>query len=126
MDAVYASPLGRGVPLKEKPNFYFQRQCWISCDPDERSLVGVIPLVGERRFLWASDYPHPDHPPEYVKELAELVELLPSTARWPLLGDSVREAYGLPPRPQAGARPPPRPPAPPRPPPRAPTPPAGA
>ncbi len=103
MDAVYASPLGRGVPLKEKPSFYFQRQCWISCDPDERSLVGVIPLVGERRFFWASDFPHPDHPPEYVKELAELVELLPSTARWPLLGDNVREAYGLPPRPQAGA-----------------------
>ncbi|TMB50657.1 MAG: amidohydrolase, partial [Deltaproteobacteria bacterium] len=103
MDAVYASPLGRGVPLKEKPSFYFRRQCWISCDPDERSLVGVIPLVGERRFFWASDFPHPDHPPEYVKELAELVELLPPSARWPLLSDNVREAYGLPPRPQAGA-----------------------
>ena len=65
--------------------------------------MGVIPLVGERRFYWASDFPHPDHPPEYVKELAELVELLPPAARWPLLGDNVREAYGLPPRPEAGA-----------------------
>src|SRR5437773_8564557 len=57
MDAVCASPLGRNVPLREKPSFYFRRQCWISCDPDERSLVGVIPLVGERRFFWASDFP---------------------------------------------------------------------
>jgi predicted TIM-barrel fold metal-dependent hydrolase len=103
MDAVYASPLGRNVPLDEKPSVYFQRQCWISCDPDERSLVGVIPLVGERRFFWASDFPHPDHAPLYVKELAELVELLPPSARNPLLGDNVREAYGLPPRPSAGA-----------------------
>ncbi|HYR96088.1 MAG TPA: amidohydrolase family protein [Candidatus Binatus sp.] len=103
MDAVYASPLGRNVPLDEKPSTYFQRQCWISCDPDERSLAGVIPLVGERRFFWASDFPHPDHPPEYVKELAELVELLPPSARNPLLGDNVREAYGLPVRPSAGA-----------------------
>jgi len=103
MDAVCASPLGRNVPLREKPSFYFRRQCWISCDPDERSLVGVIPLVGERRFFWASDFPHPDHAPEYVKELGELVELLPPSARWPLLGDNVREAYGLPPRPETGA-----------------------
>src|SRR5207244_10996011 len=103
MDAVYASPLGRGVPLKEKPSFYFRHPCWSSCDPDERSLVGVIPLVGERRFFWASDFPHPDHPPEYVKELTELVGLLPPSARRPLLGDNVREAYGLPPRPEAGA-----------------------
>src|SRR5256885_7424774 len=46
--------------FRSKPSFYFRRQCWISCDPDERSLVGVIPLVGERRFFWASDFPHPD------------------------------------------------------------------
>src|SRR5262245_40678879 len=96
MDAVYASPLGRGVPLKEKPTFYFQRQCWISCDPDERSLVGVIPLVGEDRFFWASDFPHPDHAPVYIRELAELAELLPASARPKLLGDNVRQAYGLP------------------------------
>src|SRR5207237_532160 len=78
MDAVFATPLGRNLELREKPSFYFQRQCWISCDPDERSLSAIIPLVGERRFFWASDFPHPDHAPEYVKELTELVELLPA------------------------------------------------
>jgi predicted TIM-barrel fold metal-dependent hydrolase len=103
MDAVWATPLGRAVELKEKPSFYFQRQCWISCDPDERSLAGVIPLVGERRFFWASDFPHPDHAPVYLRELEELIALLPESARCPLLGDNVREAYGLPPRSSAGA-----------------------
>ena len=95
MDTVYASPLGRNVPLREKPSVYFQRQCWISCDPDERSLAGIIPIVGEDRFFWASDFPHPDHPPVYIRELAELVELLPASARPKLLGDNVRRAYGL-------------------------------
>jgi len=98
MDAVFTSPLGRGVPLREKPSFYFQRQCWISCDPDERSLAGVIPLVGEQKFFWASDFPHPDHPPRYVGELAELVAMLPESARYKLMSDNVREVYALPPR----------------------------
>ena len=103
MDAVYASPLGRGVELSEKPSFYFRRQCWISCDPDERSLAGVIPIVGESRFFWASDFPHPDHPPDYVGHLAGLVAMLPEPARYKLMSDNVRAAYGLPPRPTAGA-----------------------
>ena len=98
MDAVFTSPLGRRVPLREKPSFYFQRQCWIACDPDERSLAGVIPLVGEQKFFWASDFPHPDHPPRYVGELAELVAMLPESARYKLMSDNVREVYALPPR----------------------------
>ena len=98
MDAVYATPLGRNTGLSEKPSVYFQRQCWISCDPDERSLAGVIPLVGEDKFFWASDFPHPDHAPRYLTELAELVELLPPSARYKLMSDNVRAVYGLRPR----------------------------
>jgi uncharacterized protein len=98
MDAVYATPLGRNTGLSEKPSVYFQRQCWISCDPDERSLAGVIPLVGEGKFFWASDFPHPDHAPRYLTELTELVELLPESARYKLMGDNVRTVYGLPAR----------------------------
>ena len=98
MDAVYATPLGRNTGLSEKPSVYFQRQCWISCDPDERSLAGVIPRVGEDKFFWASDFPHPDHAPRYLTELAELVELLPPSARYKLMSDNVRAVYGLQPR----------------------------
>ena len=58
----------------------------------------MIPLVGEDKFFWASDFPHPDHAPRYVTELAELVELLPPSARYKLMSDNVRAVYGLPPR----------------------------
>lgn len=95
MDAVYATPQGRSVPLAQPPSTYFRRQCWISCDPDERMLAPIIPLVGADRFLWASDFPHPDHPPEYVTRLVALVEALPPEARGPLLGENVRRLYRL-------------------------------
>ena len=95
MDAVYESPIGKSVPLKEKPSFYFKRQCWVSGDPDERSLAGVIPFVGEDRFFWASDFPHADHPPKYIPNLLELVNLLPASARPKILGQNVLQCYGL-------------------------------
>ena len=61
MDAVYDSPLGDTVRLKEKPSYYFQRQCWISGDPDEKAFGHVV------------DFPHPDHPDNYMEKLSELV-----------------------------------------------------
>ena len=95
MDAAYESPLGKSVPLKNKPSEYFRRQCWISGDPDERSVAGVIPFVGEDRFFWASDFPHSDHPPEYIPNLIELVSLLPESARPGLLGKNVLACYNM-------------------------------
>jgi predicted TIM-barrel fold metal-dependent hydrolase len=95
MDAVYASPQGRTVPLKEKPSAYFRRQCWISGDPDETTLSAIAPIVGEDRFFWASDFPHPDHPPDYIENLTRLAGSLPEPARSGLLGRNVLRAYGI-------------------------------
>jgi len=95
MDAVFDSPLGKSVPLTDKPSQYFRKQCWISGDPDERSLAGVIPYVGEDRFFWASDFPHADHPPEYVPNLLQLTNLLSESARKGILGKNVLDCYGL-------------------------------
>ena len=97
MDTVLASPQGFSARrvLKQDPSFYFRRQCWISGDPDETSLAGVIPIVGEDRFFWASDFPHPDHPPEYIPEVMRIVRNLPESARAGFLGRNALEAYGL-------------------------------
>ncbi len=97
MDTVYASP--QGVParqvLPEKPSFYFRRQCWISGDPDETALAAIVPVVGADRFFWASDFPHPDHPPEYVPELARLLKDLPESAREGFLGENALRAFRI-------------------------------
>ena len=81
--------------LPELPSFYFRRQCWISSDPDEMSLAAIIAGVGADRFFWASDFPHPDHPPDYVPEVERLVAELPESARDGFLGRNVIEGYGL-------------------------------
>jgi len=95
MDGYRSSLVGGAVPLKEKPSFYFRRQCWISCDPDERTIPALMEIYGEERFFWASDFPHPDHTGDYIVELDELVKRLPESARRKLLGENVRTVYGL-------------------------------
>ena len=96
LDAVYeATFIGGRVPLREKPSFYFRRQCWISCDPDEHTIPALMELLGAERFVWASDYPHPDHTGDYLKRLEELAARLGEPARERLLGMNVRLAYGL-------------------------------
>jgi predicted TIM-barrel fold metal-dependent hydrolase len=51
--------------------------------------------VGEDRFFWASDFPHPDHPPEYIPEVTRIARALPESARAKFLGKNVLGVYGL-------------------------------
>jgi len=95
MDAVYESPLGRSVPLKEKPSYYFYRQCWISGDPDEKAFGHVVDFVGADKFFWASDFPHFDHPGNYMEELHELVEPMSESTRQKVIGENAARVYGL-------------------------------
>ncbi len=95
-DAIFGgTTLGATVRLREKPSHYFRRQCYVSADPDERTIAALMPLVGEDRFFWASDYPHPDHPGGYLEELSEMVAPMPDSARRGILGENVARAYKL-------------------------------
>jgi predicted TIM-barrel fold metal-dependent hydrolase len=95
-DAIYRhTGLGGTVQLKEPPSYYFKRQCYISADPDERSIAAMTQLVGEDRFFWASDYPHPDHPGDYLEELRGMVTGMTTTARRGVLGENVARAFNL-------------------------------
>jgi len=95
MDTTYETSLGKTVPLKEKPSFYFRRQCWISGDPDETALPLIMEHVGADRFFWATDFPHFDHPRNYLEELGQLVSSLSEQSRQGILGTNVARAYGL-------------------------------
>ncbi len=96
MDAVYDSVMGRGVPLKERPSFYFKRNVWVSADPDEKSLPAMVDLCGSDRFFWATDFPHPDHTANYIEAVEELGDKLPDPKRRrDVLGDNVRRVYDI-------------------------------
>jgi predicted TIM-barrel fold metal-dependent hydrolase len=83
------------VPLRLRPSEYFRRQCFISADPDEFSTALVVDYVGGDCFMWASDYPHYDHPESWVPELAKFVDRLPVERRAGILGDNAKRFYAL-------------------------------
>jgi uncharacterized protein len=96
MDAVYGhTAIGDRVPLKHEPSHYFRTQCWISCDPDERTIPALAERYGVDRFMWASDYPHADHTPEYVVDLDELIGMFPAPDRQAFAGDTCRQLFKI-------------------------------
>jgi predicted TIM-barrel fold metal-dependent hydrolase len=83
------------VPLEHKPSDYFRERVWISCDPDERTIPSLVERFGDR-FMWASDFPHADHTPEYVNDLDELAGSFgDDAARARFLGDNCRALFGI-------------------------------
>jgi predicted TIM-barrel fold metal-dependent hydrolase len=96
IDAVFGHTfVGTRVPLENKPSDYFRERIWISCDPDERTIPALAERFGADRFMWASDFPHPDHTPEYIEDLAELAAMFPEAGRRRFLGDNARELFQI-------------------------------
>jgi len=79
MDTTYETSW-ENRPLKEKPSFYFKRQCWISGDPDETALA-LVSTTSRDRFSGRPIFPHFDHPRNYLKNFGRLVAPLSETAR---------------------------------------------
>ena len=73
----------------------FARQCFISGDPDETAAPHVIDHVGAQCFMWATDYPHPDHPHTWVDDLTRYAESLSPATRQLVLGGNVKRIYQL-------------------------------
>jgi predicted TIM-barrel fold metal-dependent hydrolase len=97
IDAVYGHTfIGTRVPLERKPSDYFRDRVWISCDPDERTIPALAERFGADRFMWASDFPHADHTPDYLRDLEELASMFPDgDGRRRFLGDTCRELFHI-------------------------------
>ena len=90
--------IGYTSQLKRPPSESFRAQCWISADPDERTVPAIVDLVGNDRFFWSSDYPHSEAKPGTMADLKRMTERLSPTARENLLGASAARLYGIHPR----------------------------
>ena len=55
----------------------------------------LLKIFGVERMLWASDFPHADHTPEYVHDLNELVAMFPAEQRRSFIGDNARNLFGF-------------------------------
>ena len=74
----------------------FQRNCWISFEPVESSLHVLADVIGPKKIMWATDYPHPDGffpgAPDMVRE--RLTGTSPTTQHGVLAGGAMA-FYGL-------------------------------
>jgi predicted TIM-barrel fold metal-dependent hydrolase len=95
MDAVFETISAKGVRLSARPSEVFRRQCFISADPDETAAPLVIDHVGADCFVWATDYPHPDHPGTWVRSLERFAAPLAPATRRKLLGENAARIYRL-------------------------------
>ncbi|TDJ65532.1 MAG: amidohydrolase [Proteobacteria bacterium] len=73
----------------------FREHCFISSDPEESAAPYIIDHVGADCFVWATDYPHPDHPHTWVDDLIRYANKLEPATRAKVLGENVRRIYGL-------------------------------
>jgi predicted TIM-barrel fold metal-dependent hydrolase len=81
--------------LSMRPSEIFQRNCWISFEPVERSLDVLADYIGPHKILWATDYPHPDgFFPGAPKMIADRPALSART-KSEILGGGARRFYGL-------------------------------
>jgi predicted TIM-barrel fold metal-dependent hydrolase len=55
----------------------------------------MMQIVGEDKFFWATDYPHPDHPGNYLEELKGMIAPMKEPGRRAILGENVARAYQL-------------------------------
>ena len=94
-DAVGETGQGLAVGLGRRPSDYFRRQCFISADPDETAAPFIIEHVGAECFIWATDFPHPDHPGTWARALERFVAPLSAETRARVLGRNVARIYGL-------------------------------
>ncbi len=89
--------VGQGLPagLTRRPSDYFREQCFISADPDETAAPWIVDHVGADCFIWATDFPHPDHPGTWAHALERFVAPLSAETRAKVLGRNVARLYGL-------------------------------
>ena len=81
--------------LKMKPSEYFERQCWVTCEPEEEMIGVVAKLVGDDKVMMATDYPHWDMQEE--KHYRRLLnrEDIPRATREKVMGLNAAKLFGL-------------------------------
>jgi predicted TIM-barrel fold metal-dependent hydrolase len=94
MDRHFEQSLYRDASVTVRPSELFQRNCWISFEPVEKSLAVLADYIGPNKILWATDYPHPDG---YFPGAPAMIEAmgLPEETRRAVLAQGAMEFYGL-------------------------------
>ena len=91
----FAGDDGAQYHLRLRPSEYFQRQCWITGEANERAFSAMSRIVGAERLHWGSDYPHEEGHAEPLNLLNECLGSLSADDRRLILGENACALYGL-------------------------------
>lgn len=81
--------------LQLSPREYFQRNCWLTTECEERLLYQAVDELGADRILFATDFPHPDAVfPGAVDKFLELSRI-GTAAKRQILWDNALRFYNL-------------------------------
>ncbi len=85
----------RSLGFKMKPSDYFRRQGYVTYQQD-KFLEPIVPLIGEDRIMWGSDFPHPDCLwPDSHRVLGENLAGFSESTRRKIVHDNVAKLYNI-------------------------------
>jgi uncharacterized protein len=81
--------------LTMRPSEYFQRNCWVSVDPDEDVVRHALPSMGDDNIVISTDWPHDDSAYPRAVETFLGLEGVTDTTKRKILWDNCARLYGL-------------------------------
>lgn len=85
-----------GATLKLKPSEYFQRNCYVAPSSTKIEEVGMRYDIGVDRFMFGTDYPHPEGTwPNTWDWLRTVFSNIPESEARKILGENAIECYNL-------------------------------
>ena len=89
---------GQAKTTRERPSYYFKRQCWTSCEAGEELAPAYVEHVGDDYLVVATDYPHSDcigkFPDRTVGDLTNN-DRISQVGRRKILWDNPKRLYSL-------------------------------
>ncbi len=86
---------GYAEKTKLQPSEYMKRNVFYVVEPREPLIDGMMDVIGERQFLWGSDYPHVDSSIHALDQIKASTAGLSERRRRLVLGENAKALYGL-------------------------------
>ena len=80
--------------LTMKPSEYFDRQCFVTCDPGDHTIPLAIQGIGSHKIMFSTDYPHFDNSSSVVKDFLAL-KGISNDDRHKILWENAANFFGL-------------------------------
>ncbi len=80
---------------KLEPSEYMKKNVYYVVEPREKNIDSMMDLIGERQFLWGSDYPHVDSSADALDQIFASTATLTDARRRMILGENAKALYGL-------------------------------